>query len=258
MPEFEIDFDESFDAPALNVDHWVPHYLPHWSTWELTAARYLLEDGRLHLLIEEDQSPWCPELDGDLRVSSIQTGLLAGPPGSPIGTHPFEPPAIVRTGPLDIQRYTPTYGRFEVRMTASDDPRVMAAFWMIGLGDTRERSGEICVVEIFGRDVSRGSAKVGVGVKRQFDPSLVEAFEQVPLPIDATGMHDYAAEWRPDRVDFFVDGQLVKTVAQAIDYPMTLMLDVYEFPAEPGRADDPDTYPKRLVVEHVRGYRYLG
>ena len=143
-------------------------------------------------------------------------------------------------------------------MTGSDDPRVMVAFWMIGLGDTRERSGEIRVVEIFGRDVSRGSAKVGVGVKRQFDPNLVEAFEQVPLPIDAREMHDYAAEWWPDRVDFFVDGQLVKTVAQAIDYPMTLMLDVYEFPPESGRAEGPDTYPKRLVVEHVRGYRYLG
>jgi hypothetical protein len=250
------DFDESFEGPVLDGSRWIPQYLPHWSGWDRSAARYELLAGRLHLLIEEDQPPWCPDLDGELRVSSLQTGLIAGPVGSSVGTHPFDPPAVVRDGPHDIRRYTPTYGRFEIRMAASDDPRLMVAFWMIGLGDDPTRTGEICVVEIFGSDVSPNFADVGVGVKRQFDPNLGESFDRVRLPIDVREMHDYVAEWTPERVDFLVDGRVVKTVEQAIDYPMTLMLNVYEFPND-GAADEPRPYPKRFVVDRIRGHRLV-
>jgi hypothetical protein len=60
----------------------------------------------------------------------------------------------------------------------------------------------------------------------------------------------YAAEWAPDRVDFFVDGERVKTVEQSPAYPMQLMLNVYEFPGEGG----PEVYPKELVVDYVCGF----
>ena len=255
---FELEFDESFDGPALDEQRWIPAYLPHWSTWELAAARYTLEDGQLHLLIEEDQPPWCPPLDGELKVSSLQTALVAGEPGSHNGQHRFDPPATVRNGPHDIRLYTPTYGRFEIRAAASADPRLMVAFWMIGLGDAPERSGEILLMEIFGRDVTADGAGVGMGVRPHQDPAIADAFEKMHLPIDVTEFHEYAAEWTPARVEFFVDGQCVKTVDQAIAYPMQFMLDVYEFPPEPGTAPDTGPYPKRFTVDYVRGYRYLG
>ena len=173
--------------------------------------------------------------------------------GSSVGTHPFDPPAVVRDGPHEIRRYTPTYGRFEIRMAASDDPRLMVAFWMVGLGDDPRRTGEICVVEIFESDVSAEFADVGIGVKRQFDPNLVETFDRVRLPIDVWVVHDYAAEWTRERVDFLVDGRVVKTVEQAIDYPMTLMLSLYESPDD-GSAGERRPYPKWFVVDRVRGY----
>lgn len=258
MPGFALEFDESFDGPGLDERRWLPYYLPHWSTWERAAARYSFEGGRLHLLIEADQPPWCPELDGELRVSSLQTGLVAGAPGSRAGQHQFDPPATVRNGPHDIRLYTPTYGRFEARFTASADPRLMVAFWMIGLGDAPERSAEICVGEIFGTDVASGTAAVGVGVHPHQDPAVVDDFERVRLPIDVRDVHDYAAEWTPSRIAFFVDGQPVKVVEQDIAYPMQLMLGIYEFPAAPGAEPPSDVYPKRFVVGHVRGYRFLG
>ena len=59
---------------------------------------------------------------------------------------------------------------------------------------------------------------------------------------------------RRTRVTFFVDGELVKLVEQSPDYPMQLMLSIYEFPAE--RSDDSvASYPKAFTVDYVRGYR---
>ena len=42
----------------------------------------------------------------------------------------------------------------------------MVALWMIGFEDEPERSGEICIVEIFGRDVAAGPRAVGMGIHR--------------------------------------------------------------------------------------------
>jgi hypothetical protein len=256
-PGFALEFDEPFAGDRLDAHRWLPYYLPHWSSWELAAARYTVADGRLQLLIEEDQPPWCPELDGALRVSSLQTALVAGEPGSLHGQHQFDPPATVRNGPHDLRLYTPRYGRFDVRATASTDPRLMFALWMIGLGDVPEHSAEICVVEIFGKDVGPDGAGVGVGVHPHRDPAVGDDFERVMLPIDVEEFHEYAAEWTPERIAFFVDGQCVKVVEQAIAYPMQLMLGLYEFPAEPGSDSCAGAYPKQVAVDFVRGYRFL-
>jgi hypothetical protein len=82
---YELEFEDTFDDDALDLERWIPHYLPHWSTRERSAARYEIADGCLRLLIEADQQPWCPELDGHVRVSSLQTGVFAGPVGSTVG-----------------------------------------------------------------------------------------------------------------------------------------------------------------------------
>ncbi len=249
----ELAFEDTFEGGTLDLTRWVPYYLPHWSSRERSAARYELGGGRLRLLIERDQQPWCPELDGELVVSSLQTGVFAGPLGSPIGQHRFHPDAVVREEQDDVRLYTPQYGRIEVRCRAIADPRNMVALWMIGYGDRPERSGEICVCEIFGSDVHEDHAAVGMGVHPFGDPALEDDFAKETLPIDARELHVYAADWTPDAVAFFVDGEHVKTVGQSPAYPLQLMLDVYEFPDAP--PSPPEAYPKVFEVDFVRGYR---
>ena len=61
------------------------------------------------------------------------------------------------------------------------------------------------------------------------------------------------AVWTPDEVRFFIDHRWVKTVRQTIDYPMQLMLDVYEFPRADGTRDT-DALPHVLRVERVRTF----
>jgi hypothetical protein len=252
MPH-ELEFEDTFERGTLDLARWLPYYLPHWSSRERAAARYEVGDGCLRLLITADQGPWCPELDGRVRVSSLQTGLFAGPVGSTVGQHRFSPDAVVREAQPETRLYTPQYGRIELQARALDDPHAMVALWMIGFEDEPERSAEICVCEIFGRDVGPDSAVVGMGVHPFHDPSLTDEFSKVRVPIDVREPHLYAADWRPDHVSFFVDGELVKTVGQSPAYPMQLMLGIYEFPPD----DEARTsgYPKAFVVDSVRGYR---
>jgi hypothetical protein len=251
---YELEFEDTFEGEALDLDRWLPYYLPHWSSRQRSAARYEIGGGFLRLLIEADQQPWCPELDGQIRVSSLQTGAFAGRVGSAVGQHRFNPDALVREAQPNVRLYTPQYGRIELRAKASDDPRTMVALWMIGYEDEPDRSAEICVCEIFGRDVGPDHALVGLGVHPFGDPSIVDDFSRETIPIDAREFHVYAAEWRPGQVAFFVDGDAVRTVGQSPAYPMQLMLSIYEF--EPAEGDEPTRpYPKAFVVDYVRGYR---
>jgi hypothetical protein len=256
MP-YELEFDESFEGEALDLSRWVPHYLPHWSSRERSRARYEVRDGCLRLLIEDDQEPWCPEFAGNAGVSSLQTGAFAGPLGSPTGQHRFNPEAVVREAQPNVRLYTPLHGRIELRAKAIDDPRAMVALWMIGYEDEPERSGEICVCEIFGRDVADDRVKVGVGVHPHGDPSITDDFSQETVAIDARDFHVYAAEWTPDQVTFLVDGEVIKTVDQSPTYPMQLMLSIFYDLPEAEADDPPTTYPKEFAVDYVRGYRLV-
>jgi beta-glucanase (GH16 family) len=74
----------------------------------------------------------------------------------------------------------------------------------------------------------------------------------VRLPIDATELHEYAAEWTPERVTFFVDDRPCRTVRQSPQYPMQFMLGIYAFGGEPRSVA---SYPRRFTVDWFRAYR---
>jgi hypothetical protein len=246
-----LELDETFEGRELDRGRWLPYYLPHWSSRARAAARYDVADGRLRLRIDEDQEPWCPDLDPGVVVSSLQTGVFAGPIGSAVGQHRFHGDARVREEQEAVRLYTPRYARLETRLRVSDDPHAMAAFWLIGYEDEPERSAEICVCEIFGRDVHADRAVVGVGLHPFGDPRIVDDFARCEVPVDAREFHVYAADWSREGVVFSVDGEVVKRSDQSPAYPMQLMLGIYEFRGEAGGARGP--YPKELVVDYVRG-----
>lgn len=252
-PGLVLEFDEDFRGEVIDTQRWVPYYLPHWSSRERTAARHGQHEGRWALHVEAEQPPWCPEWDGDLRASVIQTGLYAGPLGSDRGQLHFRDDLVVREEQENRRTYTPYQGYVELRAKAVADPGVMVALWMMGVEERPEECGEICIAEIFGADMTENSAKVGMGIHPFADPTLREEFSADEYPIDATELHTYAAYWTSDGVDFLLDGEVVKRTAQSPLYAMQLMLGIYEFPGrlDPARAAP---YPKPFVVNRVRGF----
>jgi hypothetical protein len=249
----DLVFEDHFDGPDLDRDVWLPHYLPAWSSRAATRATYSLRDSCLHLSIPPAQGLWLPgEHTPPLRVSGVQTGNFSGPVGSAIGQQPWRPGITVREQQPLFQGYTPQYGGLEMRARGVVSPRSMIAWWMVGLEDSPERCGEICPVEIFGDTVSAGRAAVGMGLKQIRDPALEQDFEAVPMPIDISEFHSYAVDWRPGSVEFFVDGELIRSCAQPPAYPMQMMVAVFDFP-DRASADDADAMPE-LVVDYLRGY----
>jgi hypothetical protein len=247
------EFTDGFETGDLDPTRWLAAYLPQWSSRARSAPTAAIDGGRLVLGIAPDQAPWCPEWDGDVRVSSLQTGCFAGPVGSRIGQHRFAPDVVVREAQQELHLYTPRRGRIEMRAAAALPRDTMAALWMIGFEDRPDDSGEICVMEVFARDVSPGRAAVGMGVHPHHDPRLRDDFARVELAIDPTEPHEYAIEWRADGIAWEVDGRMVREVDQSPDYPMQLMLGLYAFRAIGAGEEAP-----RFIVEHVRGYPPVG
>jgi len=247
------DLDERFDEGVLDEKVWWPYYLAHWSSREAAAARYSIAPDALELRIDADTLPWSPEFDGGNRVSHLQTGQFSGPLGGSIGQHRFRDGLVVREAQPERRLHLPRFGVIEVRMAAVRHPDAMVALWPIGFEDRPEDCGEICIAEIFGSEIDDDGGWVGVGVKPQRDPRLRLDFEKVRVEGDLTAMHDYAVQWSPDEVRFFIDHRWVKTVPQTIDYPMQLMLDIYEFPRADGTRDTA-ALPHLLRVERVRTF----
>ena len=248
----DLGFADDFDGPELDLAVWVPHYLPQWSSRAESAATYEVAGSELRLTIPPDQEVWCAgDHEPPLRVSGIQSGVFAGEAGTTVGQQPFRDGQVVRESQPAHWGWTPEYGRLEVRARMELSPRSMASVWMVGLEETPTRSGEICVFEVFGDALEPGSAAVGTGIKPFRDPALTWEFDAPRLEIDVAEPHVYAAEWRPGRVDFFADDRHVKTVSQAPDYPLQMMVAVFDFPEQAGSAP-PDHVPQ-LAVDRVRG-----
>jgi hypothetical protein len=248
-----LELDEHFHGDVLDLDVWFPYYLPHWSSRSQSAATYAVANGELHMSIPVDQPLWCDGLHEEpLRVSCVQTGSFSGPLGSTTGQQPFRDGLKVREEQPTFWGYTPHYGQVEVRMKAGITPRSMFAFYMSGIEDRPERSGEICVAEVFGETILDDSAEIGIGVKRLGDPTLSHEFSADRIGIDVSQFHTYGVEWRPGRLDFTIDGDVVRSDDQAPDYPMQLMIGLFDFPAKTVAVDDQLVAPE-LVVSHVRG-----
>jgi Glycosyl hydrolases family 16 len=251
-------FEDDFDGPELDRNFWFPHYLPAWSSRAATAATYEISDSCLTLLIPLEQGHWLPgEHMPPLRVSGIQSGNFSGPVGSNIGQQPWRTGAMVREEQQPFWGWTPDHGCLEMRARGFITERSMFAWWMVGLEDVPDRCAEICVAEIFGAAVEPGtSAAVGMGLHPFRDPRVVEDFAAVRLPIDVAEFHSYAVNWTSERVDFFVDCNLVRSCPNPPTYPMQMMLAVFDSPDRSTSADS-DAVP-RFDIDYIRGFETSG
>jgi hypothetical protein len=246
-------FADDFDGPDLDRAVWVPHYLPQWSSRAESATTYEIAESELRLRIPPEQGLWCADdHEPPLRVSGIQSGVFSGPVGSTVGQQPFREGAVVREAQETHWGWTPHHGRIEVRARMELSPRSMAAVWMVGVEDRPHRSAEICLFEVFGDALADGqSAAVGMGVHPFRDPAILDEFAAERVAIDVAEHHVYAADWQPGRVDFLVDGRPVKTVEQAPDYPMQMMVAIFDFPEKAASA--PADHVPLLALDWVRG-----
>lgn len=92
------------------------------------------------------------------------------------------------------------YGYFEIRMRTPRDPGLVVGAFAYAPRDERRRPNEIDI-EIIGRATRKAELTVHQNSRA--------ASEIVTLPFDsADGFHTYAFDWRPDSVNYYIDGKL--------------------------------------------------
>jgi hypothetical protein len=242
-----MDFRERFER--LDPQTWTTAYLPAWSSREQAAATYRVGDDGLVLSVPSDQQLWCADLHPTpLRVSGIHSANRSGPVGSTDAPQPFLAGQVVREHQPECYGFAPHFGRIAVTCRAHLTARSMFSAWLVGLEDQPDRCGEICVMEVFGTAVGDGRAEVGQGIHPFRDPALREDFAAVPRRLEVADLHTYAIDWQPGRVEFSIDGVVTRAADQAPDYPMMLILGLFDFPDAGG---DPADVPLFHITEVV-------
>lgn len=234
---------QTFAGSKLDRTVWTPHYLPMWSSRAATMASHEVAEGLLRLWIDPDTPLWCPDVhDEPLRVSAIQSGNRSGPVGSTQGQQAIHDGQRVQEFQPRHEGWLPRSGTMTIRCRMDLSPRSMAAMWLNGFEDHPGEGGELCVVEVFGRTRQgagvTATAEVGVGVKQVADPRLQQDFVAPRLALDVGEFHTYGATWGDGRSTFTVDDEVVHQSPQAPDYPMQVMIAVFDFPGWSDGEDD--------------------
>jgi hypothetical protein len=247
-PQRTPDVEDDFAGPRLS-ELWVDHYLPHWSTPERSRARGEAVPGGWRLRIDADQPDWRPE-DAPLRVSNLQTGTFSGGLGSQRGTHRHRQEGLVVRTPTPTRLlWAPSAGRIDILVSATRDPGCMLAVWLVGTEHVDpSHAGEVCVFEIDAEAVGADSTHARCGIKAHGDTRLVTDMAEVLVAVDATKPHTWTAVWGAGETLIGCEGVVVRRLPQAPDYPLFLMVDLFEIGPPVG------TYPKSAMVHHFRGW----
>lgn len=166
--------------------------------------------------------------------------------------------ARIKTKGLFAQRY----GRFAARIRVPAGQGLWPAFWMLG-DDLDEvgwpQSGEIDIMEFRGQEVNVLFAALhGPG------HAGGEAYSRryvLPEGRLDTDFHEYAVEWEPDRIRWFLDGQLYFEARRGqvpgewvYDHPFFMLLNVAVGGNFVGPVGEDVIFPRTMLVDWVRVY----
>ena len=153
------------------------------------------------------------------------------------------------------------YGRIETRAKLPVGHGLWPAFWMLGENITEvgwPRCGEIDILEYVGREPGEVFTSLhtaaGHGDNATSRKTKFADIEE--------GFHRYAAEWTAEKIDFFVDDQLVFTFNPELrsnavwpyDQAFYVLLNVAIGGNFGGPEVDDSVFPQEFKIDYVRVY----
>lgn len=245
-----LDFNEEFDGPALDSTKWVDAYLPHWSTKALTDAKYSFKDGAISLRIDSTDLPWNPTYDGNVRCTSIQTAERDA-------WHKFNNNLQINHHENAFVGYATKYGYFETRVK-SDTQAGHAAWWLIGMQDEPWQKGEMDMFELY--DSTHLKYNLFAWDDTSLSTSYVTGFT-IPNNGTTNEYHVYGMYWDSSSMKLYIDGQLISTKNQSIDYRCGFIFGLYDYNydlATGGVKNTNVTYPREFTIDYFRAYKQNG
>lgn len=155
------------------------------------------------------------------------------------------------------------YGRIEVSARLPEGKGTWPAIWM--LPDVEKlnwpRDGEIDIMEHVGFDP--GVVHGTVHTEAYNHTKGTQVGKQIQVPDFNESFHEYAIEWTPEKIEWYLDDELYHTfenegneAAWPFDKPFYLILNV-AVGGDWGGAQgvDEDIWPQRMEVNYVRVYQ---
>jgi beta-glucanase (GH16 family) len=169
-------------------------------------------------------------------------------------------------------RFSFTYGRVEARIKVPSGAGLWPAFWMLG-DDIYTKgwpeAGEIDVMETIGSlpKELNGTVHAPLGAWSGSADADGTEWTHGEIYTNASSLSDayhvYAAEWKPEAIDFSIDGKVYFTISKAqmpgggrwtFDHPNHLLLNLAVGGEWPGAPTSATPFPSTMLVDWVRVY----
>lgn len=93
------------------------------------------------------------------------------------------------------------------------------------------------------------STVVRTGIKAHHDPNLTTDMIEVVIPVSASSPHTWTVVCGEGQTVIGCEGRVLRHITQAPDYPLFLMIDLFEIGPRGG------SYPKSATIHHVRAWQ---
>ena len=225
-PGWKLTFQDEFDGTALNLKNWSP--TDPWGrerNRELQA--YVTNAFEVH--------------DGVLRVQADRgQAFYAGKQRS------YTSGMMTTYG-----KFSQEYGRFEIRCRVPAGKGLWPAFWL--LPDPLGWPPEIDVLEILGHEPSKVYMTHHFRDEQRKHGSHGGSWAG---PDFSAGFHEFAVEWSPQAIVWFVDGVERYRSENSIPHGKMYMLVNLAVGGDwPGAPDEKTRFPSAFEVDYVRVYQ---
>jgi beta-glucanase (GH16 family) len=222
---WKLTFDEEFDGPTLDLGRWTPadpwgRERNHEMQAYVTNA-FDIEDSILRIRAEKREASY----SGQPR--SFTSGMMS--------TH---------------GKFAQAYGRFEIRCRVPKGKGMWPAFWL--LPEPLAWPPEIDVLEILGHEPNKAYFTHHFRDERREHKSDGGSWTGPDFSAD---FHEYAIEWSPRSIVWYVDGterfRSEKSIPQG---KMYLLVNLAVGGDWPGAPDEKTMFPAAFEVDWIRVY----
>jgi beta-glucanase (GH16 family) len=233
--------NDEFTDSVLRDDLWIPYYFRHRASDEKTKSNYRIVDGHLILTIDSSGN----------RFSAVQT---------------LERPNLHKPGkrfdiPTSI-KFSQKYGYFELRAKTQGGSGHNSAFWLIGVQEDSTQSAEI---DIFEQPSKLGDSSIlfnlhewkdnDLAVTKRLNKQNTAWNNRIKLGKNLTSTFNiYGLEWDDKTLKLYFNNRLVSSINASPNYPMGIILSLYEGNNWWGKLDKSVKYPKEFIIDYIRIY----
>ncbi len=223
-PGWKLTFEDNFEGSSLDLSKWNPG--DPWGrerNHELQAYvpdAFVVKDGVLRVCAQKQEAVYAG------KQRSYTSGMMT-----------------------TYGKFSQEYGRFEIRCRIPKGKGMWPAFWL--LPDPLAWPPEIDILEILGHE----PAKVYMTHHFRKNGKRASHGGSWSGPDFSAGFHNYAVEWSPEKIVWFIDGVERYRSQDSIPHgKMYILINLAVGGDWPGAPDEKTQFPAALEVDYVRVY----